>query len=198
MPARRAELLTALLIDPGRWWYLSELARAVGTTASSLQRDLSALTAADILQRRQDGNRVYYRAHPGCPLLPELRGLIAKTTGVVGVLREALAPMMKRIRVAFVFGSVARGEADSSSDVDLLVVGDVGHVDLVEPLRVAGDRLGRPVNPCVFPPAEFEQKVAAGHYFLKTVLGDDKLFVIGGEDELGGPAAEGAGPVAPG
>ncbi len=196
MPARRIGLLTALLMAPERWWSLSGLARSLETTASSLQRDLAALTEAGILQRRQDGNRVFYRADPDGPLLPELQGLIAKTTGLVGVLREALQPVAKRIRVACVFGSVARGEADASSDVDLLVVGVVGLKDLASPLTDASDRLGRPVNPHVFPPAELESKVAAGDRFLLTVLGDRKLFVFGSADEQGGSAAEEADPAA--
>jgi len=198
MPATRIGLLTAVLTQPDRWWYLSELARRQETTASSLQRELAALTEAEILLRRQDGNRVYYRANPDCPLLPELHGLIAKTTGLVGVLREALRPVEKRIRVACVYGSMARGEQDASSDVDLLVVGRVGLKDLVPCISKAADRLARPVNPSVYSQAEFARKVAARNRFLRNVIAGDLLFVIGTPDELGRAASAKARPTARG
>jgi DNA-binding transcriptional ArsR family regulator len=197
LPSTRIGLLTAMLMHPSKWWYLSELARHVETAASSLQRDLAALTEAGILERRQDGNRVYYRPNPECPLLPELQGLIAKTTGLVDVLREALDPLAKHIRVAFVYGSMARGEELASSDVDLLVVGTLGLKDLAPRLQQAAGKLGRPVNPTVYPPDEFAKKVASGHRFLRTVLDGKKLFVIGTSHDLGGPAAPEARPAEP-
>ena len=179
---------------PEQWWYLSELARHLETSASSLQRELASLSASEILLRKRDGNRIYYRANPECPLFPELRGLIAKTTGLVGVLHDALEPLMKRMRVAFVYGSVARHEEGATSDVDLFIVGDVGLKDLAPAIRIAANRLGRPVNPTVYPAREFADKLAAGNLFLRTVLDDDKLFVMGTADDLGAAAATEAPP----
>jgi predicted nucleotidyltransferase len=197
LPATRIGLLTALMSRPERWWYLSELARSLQTTPSSLQRELAGLTVAGILVRRQDGNRVYYRPDPDCPLLPELAGLIAKTTGLVGVLQEALQPVASRIRLAFVYGSLPRGEAAADSDVDLLVVGRVGLKTLAPLLQQAAVRLGRPVNPTVYPPREFQEKLAAGHRFLSTVLADKKLFVLGSSRDLGGAGEPTSGPAHP-
>jgi DNA-binding transcriptional ArsR family regulator len=75
------------MMQPERWWYLSDLAKHLGITPSSLQRDLSSLTRAGILRPREEGNRVYFQADPGCPFQAELRGLIAKTAGLVDILR---------------------------------------------------------------------------------------------------------------
>src|SRR4030095_12768690 len=118
-------VLTATLLQPDRWWYLSDLAKYLGVSPSSLQRELAALVSADILRRRRDGNRVYFQANPDCPFLPELQGLLVKTAGMVDVLREPLAPFAKRIDWAFIYGSVARTEALAASDVDLMIIGNV-------------------------------------------------------------------------
>src|SRR5438046_2322809 len=82
--------------DPERWWYMSDLAAHLDTTPSSLQRELGALADAGILRRRREGRMVYYRAEPEHPLYPELRGLILKTTGLLGVLRGALSAASAR------------------------------------------------------------------------------------------------------
>jgi len=116
--------------------------------------------------------------------MAELRGLIVKTAGLVDVVREALAPVADRIRWAFVYGSVARGEERSDSDVDLMVIGDVGLSDVSPLLASAGERLGREVNPTVYSLAAFTRKLEAGYGFHRGVLDKAKLFVVGNEREL--------------
>jgi uncharacterized protein len=184
MPRVRQSILAATVLHADRWWYLADLARHLGVTPSSLQRDLAALTRAGILRRRRDGNRTYYQADAACPFLPDLRGLLAKTAGLVDVLREALAPFAREIAVAFVFDSVAAGTEAPESDVDLMVVGSVKLADIVEALRKAERVLLRPVNASVYLPSEFRTKLAAGHPFLSQVMETEKLFVLGDTDEL--------------
>src|SRR5213593_2374641 len=129
-PTLRGERLAATLTRPDKWWYLSELAEFLQTAPSSLQRELKALVAGGILQQRRDGTRAYFKAETRSPLFPELRGLIEKTAGLLPTLELALEPFWSRIRWAFVYGSVDRTEEHALSDVDLMVIGDVGLADL--------------------------------------------------------------------
>jgi predicted nucleotidyltransferase len=99
-------------------------------------------------------------------------------------LKDALAPLAERIRLAFVYGSIARGAETGSSDVDLMVVGEVGFTDVVSALGESESKLGREVNPTVYGPREFREKVAAKNHFLSTVAKEKKLFVIGDEREF--------------
>lgn len=168
----------------GRWWYASDLARHLEMRPSSLQRELASLTSAGILRRRRDGNRVYFQADGECPLLPDLQGLLLKTVGLVDVLRDALDPISDRIAWAFVYGSVARGEGVNASDVDLMIIGDVGLAIVATRLEGTEQCLLRPVNPTVYTRAEAVAKFAAGHHFVSDVLRGDKLFVIGRADDL--------------
>jgi predicted nucleotidyltransferase len=119
-----------------------------------------------------------------------LQALLSKTTGIVDVVREALAPLADGIRLAFVFGSAARGELRRDSDVDALVVGDASFAAIANALATAQARLGRDVNPTVYPPAEFRKKVHTGHHFLTRVLQAPRLFAVGGPDELARLGAE--------
>jgi DNA-binding transcriptional ArsR family regulator len=179
-------ILAAVLLRPEREWYRSELARELGVPVSSLQRPLAALAASGIIRARQDGNRVYYRAETESPLYPELRGLLAKTSGLVDVLKAALESVAPRLKVAFVYGSIASGEETSASDVDLFVVGDAGLSELAPLLRKAATRLGREVNPTVCSAREFVEKLRSKSGFVQGVLDKPKLFVVGSEDDLGG------------
>lgn len=184
-------ILAALFGRPDEEFYLRELARVTATTASSLQRDLAALVGAGIVLRASRGHQVYFRANRACPVFEELRGLVVKTFGVVDELKRALLPLAGKIDIAFVYGSVARGAERAASDVDLFVVGEVSFGDVIEALEPAQRILGREINPTVFSAAEFAGKVRERDHFMSTVLGERKLFVIGGENELESVARKG-------
>ena len=189
-------VLGLLFNHPEQAFYLREIARAAGTTPSSLQRELAALTASGLILREARGHQVYFRANAASPLFQELRGIVVKTFGVADVLRGALAPLARRIHAAFVYGSLARGEARPESDVDVMVIGEVAFADVVEALRSAETALRRSVNPSVYPPVEFSGKAAADNAFIAEVLEAPKIFLIGGEGELR-ELAEGGAPQAP-
>ncbi len=183
-PTLRGDVLAATFSQPEKWWYLSELAQFVGTSPSSLQRELKALVDGGILETRREGTRAYFKANTQSPVFPELRGLIDKTAGVVPTLREVLRPLDRRIACAFVYGSVARGDEHAASDIDLMVVGDVGLADLTPALRKAEARLGREVNVTSYSAAEFRKKAAGKDHFLAEVLRGRKLFVKGDERDV--------------
>ena len=117
-------------------------------------------------------------------MFAELKSLLMKTAGLTDVLRTALAPLADHIDVAFVHGSIARGNERQGSDVDMMVVGDALFADVVAAIGPAQEQLQREVNPTVYPPAEFQMKLAAGHHFLKRVMAGNKVFLIGDERGL--------------
>ena len=189
-------VLGATMMQPDRWWYLSDLARHLDRSPSSLQEPLAALARSGVLRRRQDGNRVYFQPDPDCPFLSELQGIIVKTVGLADLLRDLLEPLESDIDSAFVYGSVARAEELSSSDIDLMVIGKAGLADIAPALRQAEERLNRPVNATVYTPAEFAKKLKAKNHFLGAVLDEEKLFVVGNEHDLEQATRGKAGPPA--
>ena len=180
----KQHILAATLLQPARSWYLLELARHLHLTASSLQRELKQLTEVGILKRQQDGNRVYFQADTSCPVFSELAQILFKTVGFVDALRKTLEPLSRRIAVAFVYGSVATSVERSTSDIDLMVVGAAPLSKIAPLLRDLERQLGRSINPTVYLPEEFISRVRTENYFLKSVLRNKPLYIIGGSDEL--------------
>jgi predicted nucleotidyltransferase len=183
-PTVRGDILAATLTQPDKWWYLSELAQFLRTTPSSLQRDLKALVVGGILQRRREGTRAYFKADKRSPLFTELRGLVEKTAGMLPTLQRLLEQFDTQVDVAFVYGSVARGEEHATSDIDLLVMGAVGLAELAPALRKVEAHLGREVNVSSYSQSEFRTKVRAGDHFLTGVLRGPKQFVKGEQRDL--------------
>lgn len=183
-PHVRQGVLAATLTQPDKWWYLSELADRLGTSPSSLQRELSSLVSSGILVHRREGTRVYFKAETRSPVFPELRRLFEKTAGLVPLLEQTLKPFGDKIACAFVYGSVARSQEHALSDVDLMVIGRAGLADLSPALRKAEAHLGREINVTAYSPREFRDKVKSRDHFLTTVLRGRKQFVKGDRNDL--------------
>jgi predicted nucleotidyltransferase len=177
-------VLALLYSHPDEEFYLRQMVRAIGTGLGATQREVKTLTDAGIIRRRVRGRQIYYQANPDCPIFSELRGMVVKTAGVADVLRTALAPLADRIEIAFIYGSVARGKERRGSDVDVLVVGDVTFAEVTATLGQAQEILKREVNPTVYPVAEFKSKLAANHHFIKSVMKEARIVLIGDEREL--------------
>jgi DNA-binding transcriptional ArsR family regulator len=185
LPKTRQGILAATLVQPQKAWFVSELARRMEVPSSSLQRELQDLTQAGILKSHRQGRMVYYQANTDSPLFADLRGLLLKTVGLVDVLADALKPLASKLVLAFVYGSIASGQEQSESDIDLMIVGSASPSALALPLRRAREVLGREINPTVYSTAEFTKKRTANDRFLTQVLTQPKLLVLGSGDELG-------------
>ena len=183
MPPVRQRLLGLAFGTPDRWWYLSELADALGTTPSSLQRELDSLTSAAILLMRRDGRRTYYRVNEHSAIYEELRGIVRKTMGIPHEIRASIAPIGRKISLALIYGSVARGEERADSDIDVLVVADdLTLEELFRRLAPAEKRLRRKVNPTLYTREEFRRRRHAKNAFLQNVLSGDHIVLTGDID----------------
>ena len=179
------KLLGLLYGHPDRSYYANEIVRHANTGIGAVQRELERLTAAGLLAVAPVGNQRHYRANRDSPIFAELRGITMKTFGVSDVLREVLEPLAKKMRLAFVFGSLAKGNDTAKSDIDLMIVSDsLTYAEVFGALEPAIGTLGRPVNPTVYTRKELSRRANDGNAFVKRVLAQPKLWLIGSEDEL--------------
>jgi len=186
-PGYRRRVLGLLLLHPEEPLHGREIARRTGLPSGTITRELTRLAQVGLLKREKRGNQLLYSAERSCAVFEELASILRKTSGVAEVLAGALDPAGDRIRVAFIFGSMGRGEERAGSDIDLIVIGDVGFAEVVKLLHASQSVLGREINPKVYSLKEWTAKRAAPDAFLRDVLAKPKIFVIGTEDELAKP-----------
>lgn len=194
----RQRVLAVLLLQPEASFHLRELARLTGSHAGTLARELDKLTESGLLLRSEQGNQVRYQANRGCLLFDDLAAIFRKTHGVVPALREALSPLADDIAAAWVFGSVAKGTEGEGSDIDLLVLGELGFAELVRAIHPAQDTLRREINPVLYSRGEFMRRLQSGDAFARELLAQPKLWVMGDKDDIGQLAAHPATAGAPG
>ena len=185
----RSALLALLYGHADQSFYLRQLVRAVGAGHGALQRELKHLTDMGLVVRRVQGNQVLYQANSQSPIFLEIKSLITKSVGTHDAIRSALVSLGSEIQIAFVYGSVARGEEKASSDIDLMVVGAVSLDEILDAVGPLEKSLRRPVNPTIYSLQELKERIRAGNHFLRSLATNKKVFLIGDENgfrEAGG------------
>jgi predicted nucleotidyltransferase len=180
----RRQLLARLLLRPDEQFHVRELGRMTGISAGSLHRELKAMAESGLLVREKIGNQVFYRADTHCAIYEELAAIFRKTLGLASLLNNALSRIAGRIQVAFVFGSMASGQQNAGSDIDVCVLGDVSLLEVVKALSPVQETLGREMNPVVMTTKNFAEQSAKQDRFVTRVASEPKVFVVGDEDEL--------------
>ncbi|MHC8412929.1 nucleotidyltransferase domain-containing protein [Pseudomonas sp. Hz4] len=162
-------------------FYANEIARWAQVGKGSLMRELDRLQRAGVLTMTRQGNQTHYQANPDCPIYAELLGIARKTFGIAEPLRQALQPFAEQVTWAFVYGSIAKDQANASSDIDLMLIGEGLHYsEVMERLMPMEEQLGRTLNPTLYTPDDWAAKLATQNSFVVRVAQQDKINLIGG------------------
>jgi predicted nucleotidyltransferase len=183
----RAELFRLLFDSHIPALHMREIERQSKLAIGTIQQDLRKLAGLDLIISQRDGNRLYYRANTNHPLFSEITTLVMKTTGAIPLLSEAFRSKEVTpadILVAFIFGSIARNEEKAASDIDLMIIGQIGLRKVSHLLSGISEKLGREINPHVLTVENFKKKISNRDHFLTEVMSTKKLFIIGSENGL--------------
>lgn len=178
------KVLGLLYTQPEKRFYTKEIIRLTGMGVATIKRELDRMLAAGIICMTRIGNQHHYQANPDCPIYLELVGIVKKAFGVSGVISLALLPFAERIDWAFIFGSVASGKETSTSDIDLMIIGDVGFAEVVSGLYAIQETLGREINPKIYSRGEWIHMKRNKDAFFKEILNKPRMDVMGDGNEF--------------
>ena len=178
------DVLSLLLLNPGREFYQAELVSRTGKALLQVQRALQRIEGAGLAHKTRHGNRVYYRAEREHPAFEDLKRVLLKTVALGDALRGSFGPVGDQVRLAFIFGSFASGKESPSSDVDLFVVGDLKSKQAALLLGPLGRELGREFNAVVYSVDEFRRRISGDNHFVRQVLESPRIWLLGDEEEL--------------
>jgi len=180
----RADIFQLLFDHRRRELHVRAIERESCVTFNSIRQELKKLSRLDLISSRRDGNRLYYKANTGHSLYPVLVELVAKTVGFVALLNQVLTH--PSIQMAIIFGSQARHEEISGSDLDLMIIGDIGLRELSSLISGQEEKIGREINPHIFSQEEFKKRRDAGDHLVLKIMAGEKIFILGTEYELTG------------
>jgi len=178
----RAAIFTVLFGIDHQELHLREIQRKANLAIETIRKETHNLEDLGLIIKRADGNRTYFTANTEHPLYNEIHQMVIKTSGLKMVLQKALNSV--NIKIAFVFGSIARGNETDESDIDLLIIGDVGLRALSNVLKEPADIIGREINPHIMTLNEFAARKQKEENFITRVINSPKLMIIGTENEF--------------
>lgn len=183
--ATQQRVLSLLFGQPERSFFTKELIELTGGGSGAVQRELARLQQSGLVVQTVLGNQKHYQANAQAPIFAELRGIVGKMLGPADALRQALAPIADEVRLALLYGSVAKRSDTAHSDFDLLLVSDTLTLEQVyAALAPAEQQLGRPVSPTLYTSAEFRKRLEQGNPFLTKILAGNTIALIGDKDAV--------------
>lgn len=143
---RQQKMLAPLLLNPGHSYRLSELLALSGTGRGASQKHIENFVRAGLLQEERRGNQRCLQINQNFPLYEDLRSICLKSFGLTEGLKAAFEPLANQITEAFIFGSVASNKDRADSDIDLMVVGAVALIPLMDVIAPLEKKLGRSMH----------------------------------------------------
>jgi predicted nucleotidyltransferase len=184
IPSRiRVELLKILALNPESTFNINELSRRTGFSLRGVEKELKNLLSGGILRREVSGNQHRYQLDPLCPINREIKGIITKTVGIAGLVKQALQSVEQQISRAFIYGSFASGDYGNDSDVDLYIVTELPGLKLAELLGEVQNEIGRSINIAQSTLDEYNRKKEQDDHFLTRVLEGPKINIFGHKNE---------------
>lgn len=184
-PLIRQRVLGLLLGKPDSTFHTNEIIRFANAGHGAVQRELVKLSEAKLITVQSLGNQKRYQANSASPIFPDLRNIILKTSGLADIVRDAIRPLSRQIQCAFIYGSIAKGEDNAKSDVDLLVISEtLSYADIFPLLEKAQKILLRQINPTFYSKTEWRTKQKNKNHFVCSVLKKPKIFLMGTQDGL--------------
>ena len=179
------KVLALLYGQPYKSFYLNEVVRNAAMGKGAISRELAKLSQAGLLTVTKQGNQNHYQANAKSPVFNELKQIVLKTFGVASLVRSALEPFFPQLEQAFIYGSIAKGDEHAASDVDVMLVGnDLSYSEVMQSLELVEEQLQRSVNPTLYSPAEFAERLASGQSFLTKVMEQPKINLLPDPQEV--------------
>jgi len=177
----RAKILSLFFLNGNSRFYLSEIARKVGTSGGTCRRELERLIKIGVLEKFKKYNLVFYELNSCSPYSKELKGLFNKTLGIPEILKGSIANFDK-VLFAFIFGSYASAGVGPESDIDIFLIGEIDESSLLKNLRKSEELVGREIDYSIYSLLEFKKGLKSNSFIKETV----KNFILlkGDENEF--------------
>lgn len=177
-------ILRLLYLNTASDYFTNEIIRYAKSGTGAVQRELKKLTESGLITQKKLGNQIRYQANQNLSYFSELKSIIIKTFGLTDIITEKLR-FNKEIKLAFIYGSFAKGTYVADSDIDLMLIGeDLTYAEFFQTLNQVEEMVGYKINPTFYSLAEWQRKYKVGNHFVKSICEQPKIFLIGTKDEF--------------
>ncbi|MDE1878902.1 MAG: nucleotidyltransferase domain-containing protein, partial [Thaumarchaeota archaeon] len=135
-----------------------------------------------LVTRRTQGNLVFYKINNKSIIFNELKRIFLKFEMLDEIIAKDLSG--EKIKYALIYGSFAKGTESQSSDIDLLVIGDVNENTLLKSISKTERTIGREINYLLWKEEELMDRVEKKIPLINEISKTSIMMIIGDEDEF--------------
>ncbi len=184
----KLKVLALLFGQPNRTFQMSEILSLINSGVGAVHRIIVRLAKSGLVNEKLIGRTKFYQANSESPVFQEIYGIVIKTVALTIPLQSALTPYMNSIYSAFIYGSIARGTDNASSDIDIMIIGEeLRYTDILNAIQPVESGVKRAINVKILTSKEWKSKVEGENPFIVRVLNQPKIFLKGSEHDVREP-----------
>lgn len=179
----RVEILQLFFSHPQEMVYVRRISREIQEQINAVRRELKRLNSIGLLKKERRANRLYYGLKRDFTYYWEILRIMAKTTGLGGVITENLVNLGK---VKFIALSTyfLHGRISKKNEIDLLLVGRFNQETLKSVVGSFEKKSEREVNYTVMTEDELGFRKKRHDPFIESILIQPHVMLFGDEEEL--------------
>ena len=172
----RVKLLHLFLNNPGKSFYVREITRLIDEQINSVRRELSNMLNVGIIKSEDADNKLYYEVNQRYEYYVPLRAIFADAASSESDMSRATPSTLDwqgkldelgGIKIAVIAGVFV---LDSTSSVDLLLVGKTTAGKLKAFVKTLEKKEGRELNYTIIPYDEFYYRLSIRDKFIMEIL----------------------------
>ncbi len=179
----RLKIFNLFIPNPDEMYYVRQVTRMLGEEVNAVRRELERLREIGLLTTEKRANRLYYKVRVDFPFYYDLLRIVGRTTGLGRIFMDKLTSLGK-VRFAMLSAEFVKGRKSGPNEIDFMVVGRVNVEVLQDMIRDYEEQIGREVNYTVMTEDEFEFRKNRGDAFIRDVLSQPQIVLVGDESEL--------------
>lgn len=172
------KILNYFFINPHESLHVNELTRKLKVDKRNLVKKLRELEENGVLKSQNRGNLRLYSINTSFPFYKEYEKIVLKTVGLEEELKRTLREV-PGVKEAYIYGSYAKNNLNTHSDIDLLVVGGHEISALQKRLNIIQNEIDREINSVNIDEREFKRRIRNKDPFLMEILKGKNIKIVG-------------------
>jgi len=175
-------ILKILFMNQTKEYYLYDLASRAAAAPATVFRELERIQPLDIILKIKQGHIAYYKINKHCIIHNELKKIFLKFE----LADELISKTLKKfeIKYALIYGSFARGTETETSDLDLLIIGNVDRDSISHSISNLSSKIGREINFILWIEKIFQDKANQHISLLNNIKNNEIIMIRGDENEF--------------
>lgn len=174
----QGKILNLFFQNTDQEFYLREIARKLNKKPGYFQRDIKNLVKEGVLNDERRANLRYFKLNKKYLFYKEIKKIISKSFGIEFALKK-LIDKFSNIELSFIFGSIAKNFEHSTSDIDLILIGNINQDLLIKNINKLEKELNREINYIIYDKKEFIEKIKKKNDFIIKILQEPKIILKG-------------------